>query len=97
MDGNWIDMLTVTFGVAGLFIKPIIRWSRGVGPCWVHRDAINDFLNAASLAPFVLLLIAVFHSQVLAELVASSKVSLSLAGGIGTLYVLKELFSIEPA
>lgn len=96
-DGNWIDMLTVSFGVLGVFIKPTIRRLTGFGPCWVHRDAISDFLNAASLAPFLILLVAVFNSWILQEVASASKVSLSLAGGIGALYVLKEIFTVKPA
>lgn len=95
LDGNWVDMLTITSGVLGVFAKPFRRWRVGQGPCWVHRDVMNDFLNSASFAPFALLFAAPFNMWVFTELVSASKVSLGLAGGIGGLYVVKEIFSIR--
>lgn len=94
-DGNWVDMLTISGGVVGVFVKPFLRFARNSRPCWIHRSAVNDFLNAASLAPFALLFLAPFNKWVLAELVTATKVTLGLAGGIGILYVVKELLSVE--
>ena len=95
LDGNWVDMLTISGGLVGVFVKPILRYARSRPPCWIHRTAVNDFLNAASFAPFALLLLAPFNHWVLNELVAATKVTLGLAGGIGILYVVKELLSLE--
>lgn len=96
LDGNWVDMLTISSGVLGIGAKPLMRRIGKMSPCWIHRDVINDFLNAASFAPFTLLLAAPFNNWVFKELVSASKVSLGLAGGIGVLYVAKEIFSIRP-
>lgn len=92
-DGNWVDMTTVGFGIAAIFAKPTLRKLGKCGPCWVHREAANDFLNGAALAPFVLLLATPFSNWLLSEMVNVSKVSLGLAGGIGVMYVTKEVFS----
>ena len=94
-DGNWIDMLTIAFGAAGIFVKPAMRYASKERPCWVHREATIDLLNAASMAPFILLLISPFNSWVLKEITTGSKVSFGLAGGIGALYVIKEIFSFS--
>jgi len=95
LDGNWVDMLTITGGVVGVFVKPSLRYFRNSRPCWIHRGAVNDFLNAASFSPFALLFLAPFNHWVLSELVTATKVTLGLAGGIGILYVIKEMLSIE--
>jgi hypothetical protein len=61
-DGNWIDMLTVSFGLIGLLVKPVLRYLSNIKPCWMHKDTLNDFLSGASIVPFVLLLAAPFSS-----------------------------------
>jgi hypothetical protein len=94
-DGNWIDMLTVSSGLIAISIKPALRNFSNIKPFWMHRDALNDFLSGASIIPFILLLAAPFSSWILKELLLASKVSLGLAGGIGVLHVMKELFSIR--
>ena len=93
LDGNWVDMLTMITGGLAIFAKPLVRWITNVGPCWSHREVMNDFLNGASIAPFALLMACPFSQWVLKEMLTASKVSLGLAGGIGVLYVAKELFS----
>ena len=95
LDGNWIDMLTISCGIVGIFVKPGLRRIVGKSPAWVHKEAANDFLNAASIAPFALLIAAPFNNWIFAELTTISKVSLGLAGGIGVLYVMKEIFSLH--
>jgi hypothetical protein len=94
-DGNWIDMLTISSGLIALLVKPALRNFSNIRPCWMHKDTLNDFLSGASIVPFALLLAAPFSSWILKELLSASKVSLGLAGGIGVLHVMKELFSIR--
>jgi hypothetical protein len=96
IDGNRVEMRTAVCGALGLLVKPVVRARRRIRPLWQFGDTVRDFLNAASLAPFFLLSLGVFSSWVLGELVRSGKITLFLAGGIGTLYVLKELLTIEP-
>jgi len=95
IDGNWLDMLTIVAGFFAIFIKPMLRRRLNISPRWVHRDAINDFLTGASIVPFALLLGAIFNKWILDQLIQGSKVSLGLAGGIGVMFVLKELFSVR--
>jgi hypothetical protein len=95
IDGNWVEMLALGCGFLGICVKPAIRKYREISPCWVFRDAGNDFLNAASLAPFALLMAGVFNTWIFDQLVKSGKLPLGLAGGIGVLYVLKELLSLH--
>jgi hypothetical protein len=93
MDGNWVEMTTMVCGTVGVFFKPVLRKTNNISPCWVTRVVVSDFLNAASLAPFVLLFASVFDSWVLDQLVKSGKGPLGLAGGIGAIYVLAELMA----
>ena len=95
IDGNWIDMLTISCGILGIFVKPSLTRYNHKTPVWQHKEAVNDFLNAASIAPFALLIDATFSSWIFTELTISSKATLGLAGGIGVLYVIKEIFSIR--
>lgn len=94
IDGNWVDIATLTTGAVAVALKPVLRWQRDVRPIWVHRDVVMDFLNGAVLFPFLLMIFSAIYSQAMDALIKQSKISLALAGVIGMLFLAKEICSI---
>jgi hypothetical protein len=55
------------------------------------RDGINDALSGASVLPFVLMMAAVFSSQMLKAALETNKVYMGIGGLIGLLTIVAEL------
>lgn len=84
----------ITVGVAGLCV--LVR----CGQSWWKKTPINSSIlvtalfNGASLFPFVLMVGAAYSAPML-DMAASSKLSISIAGVVGLLFVLGEVISPE--
>lgn len=91
IDGNILDMGSAVVAVLCVFIKPFVRWRRNISPCWVRRDVTVDLLNGAIVLPFILLIVSVFSTKVLAVVQHGSGMAFVFAGGIGLLFVAGEL------
>jgi hypothetical protein len=89
-DGNLIEIATVLFGAVCVFIRPARRYFRGAKRRFVRRDCIIDFLNGATLIPFLLLIGSVFSTSIFNEVI-HSKMSISLAGSLGIIFIIGEL------
>jgi len=57
----------------------------------VIREVISDFLNGLCIGPFLVLLGAVFSTEVLTEAIRSGKVFFAFGGWIGLIYIVREL------
>lgn len=93
LDGRAADIWTIGVAASAILIRPLKRNIKGQTPCWKLNDCVKDFLNGSTLVPFVLLIGSVMSSKVLAEALQTNKVSMALAGMIGLLFILRELFS----
>lgn len=60
------------------------------------REVVVDRLNGATLVPFFVLTICVFYDTALQELIKNEKSILSLAGLIGTIFVIAEIAKTFP-
>lgn len=93
IDGGIADMATIAVGVLVTFFRPTRRLVNGKRPLTTRQEAVTDFLNGATLVPFVLLIGAVFSSSLLKALVESSKPTLAVGGVVGLIFVIGELFA----
>ena len=91
-DGNLINAATGGVGVLAIFVRPLRKHSRKHARCWSSREAITDFLNGASVVPFVCLFISIFDAALL-PLILENKAAMAVAGGIGTLFISGEILS----
>lgn len=92
IDGNAIDMATIGLGFIAVFIRPLRCFLRGKPADWSRQKAVLDALNGAALIPFLVMLASTFWTSLLPE-VMKSKVSLGLAGLVGTIFILAEVMS----
>lgn len=94
-DGNIVDMLSLGVGLLAIAIRPLRRWFLHQKKLFYRDKAIADFLNGATLVPFVFMVVGVFSKEYMNTLINSSKLSIGLAGGVGMLFVLSELSKIK--
>ncbi len=85
MDGNAIDMATMTIGALSIFIRPCRSG-------WDRQKAVTDFLNGAAIIPFAIMVGTTFWTSLIDE-VMKSKISLGLAGFVGLLFVIAEVLN----
>ena len=81
IDGNLVDMATIVVGISTTFISPCKRIFSGEKPLFIRDEVIFSLLNGTAIVPFFLMILSVFSSDVLHELVASSRISLAIGGG----------------
>ena len=94
IDGSAIEIATICVGIVAVFVRPARRRVRKKLPLFATRECVIDFLNGAALVPFLLLAGSMFSSELLQE-VLKAKFSMGLAGGVGSLFILGEIFSSE--
>jgi len=92
LDGNAVDMASIIGGILALFVRPFRRSLLKITPRFSKEEAIIDLLNGVTIVPFLLMIGSVFSSELTKELIASAKVTLGIAGGVGLIFVLGELF-----
>lgn len=89
-DGNAIDMATILVGIFATFVRPCRRMIRREGFTFDRSKCVVDFLNGASLVPFVIMAGSTFYTVLLNE-VMKSKVSLGVAGVVGFFFIIGEV------
>lgn len=91
-DGNVVDM----FAVAGGVIMPLlnagkITWRKSAEH--LTRDKfIIDMLNGVMIAPFAMMVLSVFSSEMMKLLTEASKLTIAIGGLAGLFFVFAELF-----
>lgn len=95
LNGNPIDMATLTVAFASCLVRPIRRKldSTYTGPCFTRDDAIIDFLNGTVLVPFLVLIGTAFSKEMLAMALETTKLFFAIAGGVGFIYIFREFLS----
>jgi hypothetical protein len=96
VDGNVVDIVTLCVGTVAVFVRPVRRGWKGLKPAFTRRACVVDFLNGATLVPFLLLIGSVISSELLQEAL-KAKLSMGLAGGVGVFFILGELLSGDSA
>jgi hypothetical protein len=94
VDGSFVDITTLCVGAAAIFIRPIKRWRKNARPAFARRECVIDFLNGATLVPFLLLVGSVLSSELLQEAL-KAKLSIGLAGAVGVFFIAGELLAGE--
>ncbi len=92
LDGNEVDMITIAVGMGIALICPIQRCIRNQKPYFIRETATVDVLNGVMLVPFIMMIGSVFSSDMLKELLSSSKITVAIGGLAGLIFVLGELF-----
>jgi len=92
IDGNLVDIATISVGALSSSIRPIKRLLCGCQPCFHREKAINDMLNGVMLVPFTMMVGSIFSSDLMKELLSSAKITLAIAGLAGLFFVLGEIF-----
>jgi hypothetical protein len=87
------DAVSISLALLVLIARIIWRKRLGLDPVFDVKSAIADFLTAAALVPFLLMIGASFNEQFFQQLVASAKGSISIAGGVGLIFLLRELLN----
>jgi hypothetical protein len=85
------DFITLLVAAAVSLLIGILRYASGRKPYITTGRCIRDFLNAGAIVPFVMLFIAVGSPKVFDHL-KSSKLALGLAGFVGLVFVMGELY-----
>lgn len=76
IDGNWVDIGSLTLGAVYGAIKTIIRAGQG----GVGKIFALEFANGASLFPLLVMVLSPVSSSLLQGLLQSSKLTLATAG-----------------
>lgn len=92
LDGNIVDMATIAVGAVSLLISPFQRWKTKNTPYFIREKAIVDMLNGVMLVPFTMMTLSVFSNDMMKELISSAKITVSIGGLAGLIFVLGELF-----
>lgn len=94
LDGGTVDIATLIVGLICILVRPAKRFLRKKVPLFTRRDAVVDFLNGATIVPFFLLVGSACSNELLSEAL-KAKLSMGLAGVIGTIFILGELLSSD--
>ncbi|MDB5753205.1 MAG: hypothetical protein JWP65_3626 [Ramlibacter sp.] len=90
-DGNAIDMATIGAGLLAVAVGLIRAWLKERRFSYDRSKTIVDFLNGSTVVPFAVLLASPFWKFLATEIMAA-KISLGLAGGVGLLFLIGEIF-----
>ena len=91
VDGNAIDMATLGGGFICVLVCAAKR-NRHNRAAFDRSKVVVDFLNGASIVPFMVMMASTFYTQLLEE-VLKSKISLGIAGTVGFFFLLGEVFA----
>ncbi len=94
-DGNVVDMTTIAVGIFSSLISPCRRYFTGKKPSFIREKAIADMMNGVVLVTFLMMIGAVFSSEVMKELLSSAKLTVAIGGMAGLFFIVGELFKGE--
>jgi hypothetical protein len=92
-----IDALTIVVGGVVVVIKIAARKFSKANPKPETNVAKcgTDFLNGSLVVPFSTMVLAVLLPQIHEYIITTSAVSIALAGGIGVIFVIGELWRLH--
>ncbi len=96
LDGNLVDMATISVGAVASLLSPCRRWLNQKKPFFIRENAIADMLNGAMLVPFSMMKGSVFSSDLMWGLLSSAKITVAIGGLAGLFFVIGELFKDRP-
>ena len=88
---QFIDAITVGVGVVVVIGKILARLHGAISPIASVRKCGVDLLNGCLVIPFMAMTIVPFSSVLFDALQKSNIMSMSLAGGVGLIFVLGEI------
>ena len=98
-SAHWVAFVGDNLHSAGILLAlalPMLRASvrrlRGVEKCFISRYVVHDIASGLSLPGFLALCLISIAPSLLAEL---DKHTLTLAGALGIVFILSELFGTE--
>lgn len=92
VDGNIVDITTIVVGGLSSAIRPIKRVYFNNKPYFSREKGINDMLNGVMLIPFSMMVGSIFSSQLMDQLMSSTKITVAIAGMAGLIFVIGEIF-----
>ena len=92
VDGNIVDIATIVVGGLSSAIRPIKRVYFNNKPYFSREKCINDMLNGVMLIPFSMMVGSIFSSQLMDQLMSSTKITVAIAGMAGLIFVIGEIF-----
>jgi hypothetical protein len=93
LDGNMVDMASLTVGCMTAAYRPLRRWRCGTTPWFVRSEVIVDILNGTALVPFILMVGSVFSSELMHQLIGSTRLTMGVGGALGAVFVLGEILN----
>jgi len=90
-DGSWIDIISIVLALLASAIRPIRHKIRHGEFVVTFRDSVTDVLSGASILPFLLMIGAVFSSDLLKQALNTNKLYMAIGGLIGLFAVVAEL------
>ena len=86
-----VNAVSISLAMFVLVVRLIWRKKLKLDPVFDISRAIADFLTAASLVPFLLMVGAAFNDRFFQQLLESAKGAIPAAGFVGILFLLREL------
>lgn len=85
----------VAFALAACIVCARLIWRKQqhLTPVLDLRETLTDFLAAAALVPFMLMMGTAFSDVFVRDLLVTSKGAIWMAGGVGFIYLTKELLT----
>lgn len=96
LDGSWIDIASIVLALLASAIRPVRHKIRHGQFVVTYRDGVTDVLSGASILPFLLMIGAVFSSDVLKQALNTNKLYMAIGGIIGLFAVVAELSKYHP-
>lgn len=95
IDGNSVDIVTIIVGALSSTLRPAKQYFLKRKPYFSREKAINDMLNGVMLIPFLMMVGSIFSSELMNQLISSSKITVAIAGFAGLIFVLGEILKDE--
>lgn len=86
-----VNAVSISLAMFVLVVRLIWRKKLKLDPVFDISRAIADFLTAASLVPFLLMVGAAFNDRFFQQLLESARGAIPAAGFVGILFLLREL------
>ena len=92
IDGNIVDITTIIVGGLSSALRPIKHFYIKRTHCFSREKAINDMLNGVMLIPFSMMVGSIFSSELMNQLMSSTKITVAIAGFAVLIFVIGEIF-----
>lgn len=88
-----VDLVALVLALGVLCARLIWRAKLKLAPVFEIKSAVTDYLAASTVVPFLLMLASPIEKRFFDMLLASSASAIWIAGGVGLLFVLRELLT----